>query len=788
MRKPRGIPGRTPEWLRLRAEARKAGGAAWDAWLAAHPSGEPNAEELAAAVAAQFARRAAERAEVLAKRAEARAAKRRATAEAKAAKARGKGLRARGEGEGAKAGGGGVPASGSPGLPAAPESHSALSEQSNSALPSALTTVTSSTVYPNGYVAKPQTRRVAVPMSESESAGSVEGGASLEGGWVWGENGSPPTSLESGSLGVGVSDRFGLEGPLYDVCWPTDREDLLALRQMVMEMTRGGDRSDMAALFAEDPAAWLAMTGWTYRVKETGADGRERPAVVRDVPFVPWPVQVGSVRRLAACVKDGRDVVIRKSRDMGASWLVVGLAVWGWLFHGWQVLLVSRVEDGVDRTGDPDSLFWKVDYLVGSQPRWLLPCDVQALKKGGNWRQHMVLRHPVSGATIAGQASSAHIGRGGRRTFVLFDEFAALEDDDAAWRSASDTASCRIALSTPIGYGTRYDKLVNEARGTGNPELVEMLYYHHPEKAKGAEHRVDFDGTITGVVGGTYVWTPWLGDQLRKRDKVDLAQNVFAEAMGAGAAFFPSAAVTAHRREFGREPRRANWVKGRWVDSPTGRWRLWRSEEEVGSYAIGMDPAYGTGNHASAVCVLDAQTKAMVAMMVDASITPADLAAEVADVARGAFKEAVVAWEVNGPGQSLQRDFEAQRFHRVWKPRREGKSTHGIVDRVGWVSSESSKRILLGNLSRAVQQGEVIVPCTGTLDEMLAYVLDGNGRVIPGRLRDESTGARENHGDRVIALALAWMALDDAPVPGQERPDYAPGSAGELLKHWEVFG
>jgi hypothetical protein len=102
VRKPRGIPGRTPEWLRLRAEARKAGGAAWDAWLAAHPSGEPNAEELAAAVAAQFARRAAERAEVLAKRAEARAAKRRATAEAKAAKARGKGLRAREEGEGAK--------------------------------------------------------------------------------------------------------------------------------------------------------------------------------------------------------------------------------------------------------------------------------------------------------------------------------------------------------------------------------------------------------------------------------------------------------------------------------------------------------------------------------------------------------------------------------------------------------------------------------------------------------------------------------------------------------------
>lgn len=709
VRAPINRPGEDGEFRRARAAARKAGGALWDAWLAAHPGGNPNADDLV--------RWAAER-RVAAERSAA------AKAEAKARKARGepprpRGRPRRGDGgaAGSSAGGVGGSQSGSPGPSSSSESHS--------------------------------------PLSPTPGTPS---------------NGSPPTSLH----------------PDPPPPWPTDIADLMALRKFVVDGASESERRDLYALFKEDPATWLALTAWTYRIKETGADGRERPAEIRDVPFIPWPVQVGAVRRIAACVKDGRDVVIRKSRDMGASWLVVGLAAWGWLFHGWQSLLVSRVEDNVDRTGDPDSLFWKVDYILGSQPHWLLPAHPDQMRKGGSYRQHMVLRHPTSGATIAGQASGAHIGRGGRRTFVLFDEFAALEDDDAAWRSASDTTSCRIALSTPIGFGTRYDKLVAEARGTGNPELVEMLYYHHPEKAVGAETRVDFDGTVTGVTGGTYVWTPWLSDQLRKRDKVDLAQNVFAEAMGAGAAFFPSVSITAHRREFGREPRRANWVKGRWVDSPTGRWRLW-GDIEAGSYAVGMDPAYGTGNHASAVAVVDAADKRLVAMMVDANITPADLAAEVADVCRGAFRESVVAWEVNGPGQSLQRDFEAQRFHRVWKPRREGKSTHGIVDRVGWVSSESTKRILLGNLSRAVQQGEVIVHCTGTLDEMLAYVLDGNGRVIPGRLRDESTGARENHGDRVIALALAWMALDDAPVPGQEQEDYAPGSAGDVFKHWEVF-
>ena len=140
------------------------------------------------------------------------------------------------------------------------------------------------------------------------------------------------------------------------------------LREYIVSSSNAQERADFVALFREDPAAWLALTAWTYRVKETGPDGRERPALVRDVPFIPWPVQVSAIRRLGGCVKDGRDVVIRKSRDMGASWLVVGLAAWGWLFHGWQSLLVSRVEDNVDRTGDPDSLFWKVDYIISSQP------------------------------------------------------------------------------------------------------------------------------------------------------------------------------------------------------------------------------------------------------------------------------------------------------------------------------------------------------------------------------------------------------------------------------------
>ena len=130
-------------------------------------------------------------------------------------------------------------------------------------------------------------------------------------------------------------------------------------------------------------------------------------------------------------------------------------------------MLVSRVEDLVDRTGDPDTLFWKLDYLIQSLPTWMLPDRPDQWVKGtGKHRAHMVIRKPNSAATIVGQASTAHIGRGGRRNMVVFDEYAALDNAEAAWRSAADCTSARLAVSTPVGPGTHYATLVAQGRAT----------------------------------------------------------------------------------------------------------------------------------------------------------------------------------------------------------------------------------------------------------------------------------------------------------------------------------
>lgn len=569
--------------------------------------------------------------------------------------------------------------------------------------------------------------------------------------------------------------------------------EIIRLRKKFLDATAtdAAVQGDFRAAFAEDIVLWLRLTGWTYAPKEVDSTGREVPSGKPNRPFVLWPCQEDAVTEIVSAVGGGRDVVIRKSRDMGASWLLAGVSCWGWLFKGWQSLLVSRVEDGVDRSGDPDSLFWKVDYLLQSQPPWLLPLPAdELLRRGSDTRQHMMLQNPLSGATIAGQASTAHVGRGGRRTMILFDEFASMGEAEAAWRSAADATACRIAVSTPLGSGTQYSSLVRMARSQGDPRLVELLYTDHPLKGANAETRVDVDGRVTGVAGSEFVWTPWLAEQMKRRDTVDMAQNVFATEVGSGQNFFTPGVVTAHMNENGMPGERCEVLRGRFVADPNGRWRVWRHGEEDREYVLFADPSYGTGSANAAVCVMDAESREVVAEFADPNVPPHDLAHEMAEVAMTVYRGRrfpLVGWEVNGPGAAMHHDFQRIGYHSVYRQRMVGTTTERLTVRIGWNSSRRAKRTLLGALSRAVSQGNVRIPSEDTLREMLDYVILEDGSIEAASVRDMSSGARESHGDRVIALAGALMLCEEGVSPELPDEGLPSESLGVILKHGEVF-
>ena len=565
-------------------------------------------------------------------------------------------------------------------------------------------------------------------------------------------------------------------------------------RRAVLACTGAQDRSDLVAVFKSDFTAWCNHCAWTYRVRTVDEFGNERPAFVADVPFDLWECQVRASSEIISAIQSGEDVVVRKSRDMGASWLLSAIAVWGWMFHSWQSLLVSRVEDLVDRSGDPDCLFWKIDYLLQTQPRWLLPCDHDELVKGGTLRQHLVVRNPVSSATITGQASTSHIGRGGRRTFVMFDEFASLDDAEESWRSSADCTSSRIAVSTPIGAGTAYERLVTLARSSTSPRIVELLYTDHPEKSIGAETRVDADGLVTGVVGATYTWSPWLAQQLLRRDRIDLAQNVFADSVQSGESFFSSAVIDRHVKQ-ALTPVRGEIVRGEFIESGSGRWRIFVApcREKRRDYVLFADPAYGTGNANSAVCVMDAVNCEVVAEFCDPTIAPHNLSLEMMSAGRSLFRGEsdrlpMCGWEVNGAGSAMHHDFEQGRYYSVYKQRQVGTSMESVTSRVGWTSTRRSKRTLLSDLARELSQGGVLVRSVEALEEMRRYVVMNDGAIEAGTSRDLSTGAREAHGDRVIALAGALMLCSEAPTSVLTKGDDGLPSftMGSLLKHGEI--
>lgn len=570
--------------------------------------------------------------------------------------------------------------------------------------------------------------------------------------------------------------------------------EITRLRKKFLDAT-GTDpiaQADFRAAFAEDICLWLRLTGWTYAPKEVDpATGREVPSQKPNRPFVLWPCQERAVKEVIDAVGDGRDVVVRKSRDMGASWLLAAVAGWGWLFKGWQALLVSRVEDGVDRPGDPDSLMWKVDFLLQSQPPWLLPGVAdELLRRGSETRQHMMLRNPLSGATIAGQASTAHVGRGGRRTLILFDEFASMGEAEAAWRSAADASACRIAVSTPLGSGTQYSTLVRMARTQGDPRLVELLYTDHPLKGANAETRVDVDGRVTGVAGSEFVWTPWLGEQMKRRDTVDMAQNVFATEVGSGSNFFTPGVVTAHANEFAVGGEKCELLRGRFVADPHGRWRVFRHGDVEREYVMFADPSYGTGSANAAICVMDADNREVVAEFADPNVPPHDLAQEMVEVAMTAYRGRrlpMIGWEVNGPGAAMHHDFQRIGYTAVYRQRMVGTTTERLTVRYGWNSSRRAKRTLLGALSRAISQGTVRIPSEETLREMMDYVILEDGSIEAASVRDLASGARESHGDRVIACAGALMLCEEG-VSSENRDTALPSEAlGVILKHDEVF-
>lgn len=203
-------------------------------------------------------------------------------------------------------------------------------------------------------------------------------------------------------------------------------------------------QNQITNLAANDVFFFFNVCLWTYDPRPEHA-----PA---DKPFCTFPRQDDYLRWLNRMYESEGNVAGfgDKARDVGCSYLTIGWDVHHWLFHeSFNAHLGSRKEELVEKRGNPDTLFFKADYMIRNLPTWMHP---RGFKIEENHR-HMIIDRPDNGNTITGESANPDFGRGGRYSHITLDEFGFWQHARAAWESCGESAHFRLAITTPPRTG-----------------------------------------------------------------------------------------------------------------------------------------------------------------------------------------------------------------------------------------------------------------------------------------------------------------------------------------------
>lgn len=172
----------------------------------------------------------------------------------------------------------------------------------------------------------------------------------------------------------------------------------------------------------EDPVYFIDQFCYTFNPKVT-------PSHLR---FKLFPFQRRLVRDIVSSIRNGEDIFIDKTREMGITYTILATFLWFWLYEPASNFLIgSRKEDYVDNrrgglTGNKEeSLFGKIDYMLTRLPEFILP---EKFNRDKHFN-YMSLVNPENGNAISGESANANFSRGGRQRAIFLDEFAFWDND-----------------------------------------------------------------------------------------------------------------------------------------------------------------------------------------------------------------------------------------------------------------------------------------------------------------------------------------------------------------------
>lgn len=598
----------------------------------------------------------------------------------------------------------------------------------------------------------------------------------------------------------------------YHLQVPQDLESNIRFRADVL---RRAEKSrdfqlGLIEMCRQDILFWISTFVWQFNPLKKGSEAG---------PFIPWECQKRALLKdhnvywpgemdseisdagILWCIENDKSLRIGKSRDMGASWFCLLALDWLYLFRRWQKFLcISRSEKAVENNS-PDSLFWKLDWVHSHLPEWMLP-------SGGVRRRKQFFGNDDLGSSITGEASTGLAGVGGRATAMLIDEFAMIREDAEVRQFTASTTNSRIFNSTDRGMDTEFYRLSMQ------PEIMKLNIHwtQHPDKIRGLYR----SAPQTEILDKTYVFqdkfifvkdgkplggprpgirSPWYDEKCAEiGSERAVAMDLDMNAAGAVSQFFDPMILSnleakycaqpfwTGRLEFDPETFRPKKL----IEDSAGIIRMWIMPDAwgkvpPGKYGAGADLSTGSGKSNTCLSIANALTGEKVLEIADPLLAPTEAAELFAAVCwlfeNESGQGAKICWEIQGPGGYFKKRLcDEIKYPNVYYYVDDFGTNQTQTDKPGFNPTPRLKRILLEEYYASLKRHEFVNRSKPAIRECMSWRYDDAGNVEYGGMsEDDPSGAKENHGDRVIADSLAnkMIKLLGKPSVKQEKQEPA---------------
>lgn len=539
---------------------------------------------------------------------------------------------------------------------------------------------------------------------------------------------------------------------------------------------------------SRDPLFYYNTFVFTYdpRLEEVGLN----PAI----PFITYDYQDRAILELLNAI--GRhDVGIEKSRDMGASWMCLLTFEWFWRFKkNLSFMMMSRKEELVDNKEDYNALFPKIDFVHKYQPAWLLP---------RKHRSHMMLKNLDTGSVMTGLTTTGTSGAGGRCTGALIDEFGLfkLSEGYSSLGAVQHTTKCRIMNSTYRGqFGAYYDTM-EKMKKTGQ-HTIRLHWSQHPEKKKGLYRGLNgrlelLDKNYVHPKGYEFIFdgtlrSPYYDNECKRTPiPTQIAEDLDINPSGAASRPFDKDVLERHIETQCRpippfsigtiEVRQDGTVE--FVPMASGNFILWMRLTAGGKvpeneeFVVSADISAGTGASDSCLSIVNRRTGEKVAQFSSNRIVPLDFADLAVAVAKW-FNDALMIWEKNGSvGISFGKQVIASGYRKVYFRQDEKKLLNRKpTDQPGWHMDDDTKGMLFSRYQNRLATFRFINHSESAVLECGNYIYTGDGGIEHQKAATalDPSARSDNHGDQVVADALACWLVEDRPLAKVEEKEAPP--------------